>query len=72
VTSGSKTNIPNATNWIGDSDADFAYNTATTTSTTMSPSAIGPTGNSLPHENMQPYLVINFCIALSGIFPSRN
>jgi microcystin-dependent protein len=30
------------------------------------------TGGSQPHENMQPYLVINFCIALAGIFPSRN
>jgi microcystin-dependent protein len=30
------------------------------------------TGGSQPHENMQPYLVINFCIALVGAFPSRN
>jgi microcystin-dependent protein len=29
-------------------------------------------GGSQPHNNMQPYLVINFCIALQGIFPSRN
>ena len=29
-------------------------------------------GQSLPHENQQPYLVLNFCIALTGIFPSRN
>jgi microcystin-dependent protein len=25
-----------------------------------------------PHQNMQPYLVLNFCVALQGIFPSRN
>jgi microcystin-dependent protein len=30
------------------------------------------TGGSQPHNNMPPYLVINFCIALQGIFPSRN
>ena len=30
------------------------------------------TGGSQPHENRQPFLVINFCIALTGIFPSRN
>lgn len=30
------------------------------------------TGGSQPHPNMQPYLVINYCIALTGIFPSRN
>lgn len=28
-------------------------------------------GGSLPHNNMQPYLVLNFCIALQGIFPQR-
>jgi len=39
--------------------------------TTLSPSSITPTG-SQPHENMQPYGVISFCIALQGIFPSRN
>jgi microcystin-dependent protein len=59
-------------NWIGDSDADAAYNAATTPTTTMSQSAIGPAGNSLPHQNMQPFLVVNFCICLAGIFPARN
>ena len=33
---------------------------------------VAPAGNSVPHANMQPYTVINFCIALSGIFPSRT
>ncbi len=31
-----------------------------------------PTGGNQPHENMQPYLVVNFSIALVGVFPSRN
>lgn len=31
-----------------------------------------PAGGSQPHNNMQPYLAINFCIATAGIFPSRN
>ena len=35
-------------------------------------SAIGPTGGSQAHSNMQPFLVLNFCIALQGIFPSQN
>jgi microcystin-dependent protein len=30
------------------------------------------TGGGVGHSNIQPYLTINFCIALSGIFPSRN
>ncbi|GAA0717400.1 phage tail protein [Dokdonella soli] len=33
---------------------------------------VGNTGGSQPHENMQPYLVLNFCIALQGIFPSQT
>jgi len=37
----------------------------------MSPAAIGNSGGQ-PHTNMMPYLVGNFCIALQGIFPSRN
>ena len=38
------------------------------------PQAIGETGAAAPvaHNNMQPYLVVNFCIALQGVFPSRN
>jgi microcystin-dependent protein len=30
-----------------------------------------PTGGSLPHNNMQPYLTLNMCIALQGVFPQR-
>jgi microcystin-dependent protein len=37
----------------------------------MAPQAIANAGGSQPHENMPPYLVINFCIALQGIFPSQ-
>jgi microcystin-dependent protein len=38
----------------------------------MSASAIGSTGGNQPHNNMQPYLTLNFCIALQGIFPPRS
>ena len=38
----------------------------------MNPACILPTGGSQPHENMSPYLVLNFIIALQGIFPSQN
>lgn len=40
--------------------------------TTLDPSTVANAGNSQPHENMQPYLTINFCIALQGVFPSQN
>lgn len=38
----------------------------------MSPTAVSSVGGSQPHNNMMPYLVLNFIIALQGIFPSRN
>jgi microcystin-dependent protein len=40
--------------------------------TNLAPSTISNVGGSQPHENRQPYTVLNFCIALVGIFPSRN
>jgi len=47
------------------------YSTASP-NTTLAPSAITNVGGSQPHNNMQPYLVLNFVIALQGIFPSQN
>jgi microcystin-dependent protein len=38
----------------------------------LSPATVGSVGGSQPHNNMMPYLVLNFCIALQGIFPSPN
>ena len=40
--------------------------------TSMAPAAVTNVGGSQAHPNMGPYLVISFCIALQGIFPSRN
>ena len=37
----------------------------------MAPQALSVAGGSLPHNNMQPYLTLNFCIALQGVFPQR-
>lgn len=51
----------------------FWYNNANTgTTVNMNPGATGLSGNNQPHNNMQPYLVVNYCIATQGIFPSRN
>ncbi len=38
----------------------------------MASSSIGTAGGNAPHDNMQPFLTMNFCIALTGIFPSRS
>jgi microcystin-dependent protein len=40
--------------------------------TPLHSSSITNAGGGQPHENMQPYLTLNFCIALQGVFPSRN
>ena len=45
---------------------------ALTEPTPLASDAIGPTGANQPHENRQPYLALNFIIALQGIFPSRS
>ena len=41
------------------------------TAAQLAPQALPPTGGSQPHNNMQPYLALNFCIALQGVFPPR-
>ena len=38
----------------------------------MAPQTLSPAGGSLPHNNMMPYLVVNFCIAMQGVFPPRQ
>jgi microcystin-dependent protein len=38
----------------------------------MNQAMTAPVGRSQPHENRQPYLTLNWCIALEGIYPSRN
>jgi microcystin-dependent protein len=40
--------------------------------TTLTPQSVTNTGGSQPHENRQPSLVLSWCIALQGVFPSRN
>jgi microcystin-dependent protein len=40
--------------------------------TTMSPQALSIAGGSLPHNNMSPYLVVTFIIAMQGVFPPRS
>jgi microcystin-dependent protein len=55
--------------WCGNSSASYSNQAP---NTTMAPAAVSPAGGSQPHQNLSPYLVVSFCIALQGIFPSRN
>jgi microcystin-dependent protein len=53
------------------SQPGFAYINAAP-NTTLAPEAVAPAGGNLPHNNMQPYLTLNYNIALQGVFPPRT
>lgn len=54
------------------SSGGFSYKAPPfTTTVVMAPEMLAPAGGSLPHNNMMPYLTLNFCIALQGVFPQR-
>jgi len=63
---------PDSTDPTGElwSTGSGQYNS--TANNAMNPACIAVVGGNQPHENMSPYLVLNFVIALQGIFPSQN
>jgi microcystin-dependent protein len=61
-----KSTLPNST-----SPGNAFYGTAQSL-TALQPGTIGLAGGSQPHSNMQPYLVISWCICIVGVFPARN
>ncbi|HWK89651.1 MAG TPA: tail fiber protein [Longimicrobium sp.] len=64
-------NTPSATRVLALSQGVPAYQPTATNLGLMAFQALPPAGGGLPHNNMQPYLTLNFCIALQGIFPQR-
>lgn len=54
----------------GISISQFAPNNGPLTQ--LSDNALAPAGGDQPHNNMQPYLTLNFCIALQGVYPPRT
>jgi microcystin-dependent protein len=72
VLSGSTTNASTAS----PSGASLASSTSVYHSTSslvpLNPGSVTNAGGSQAHQNMQPFLTLTFCIALQGIFPSRN
>jgi microcystin-dependent protein len=59
-------------NALAKSSNASVYNTATSPVAVMSDKTLMLVGNNLPHNNMQPYLTLNFCIALQGVYPPRG
>jgi microcystin-dependent protein len=57
-----------AGNYLGAADNMYA---PLANGTPLSPTTVTSVGGQA-HDNMQPYLVLNFCIALTGLFPSQN
>jgi microcystin-dependent protein len=64
-------NAPSSTALISQSGGSNLY-AADSNLQPMAPNALANTGGSQAHLNMQPFLVLNFCIALQGIFPSQT
>lgn len=56
-------------NYLGQADNTY---TAATSLTSLNTATISAVGGTQAHLNMQPFLVLNFCIALQGIFPSQT
>jgi microcystin-dependent protein len=65
---GTQTSPTNAV-WAASSSAPYA---ASAPNVSMAPGAVGSSGGSQPHDNMIPFLVINFIISLFGVFPSQS
>ena len=64
-------NIPTG-NSIARSSGAAVYNVATSPLVALAPNTLAPSGGNLPHNNRQPYLGLNFCIALQGVYPPRT
>lgn len=70
----SKTGVPTNTQFIStdSNDPRFLKDLSKASFVAMSPAMLASAGGSQPHSNMQPYLGINFCICLNGVFPNRS
>ena len=65
-------NLPTPDRVLANSQKEFGYQSVTNANlVNMAFQGLPPAGGNLPHNNMQPYLTLNFCIAMQGIFPQR-
>jgi len=68
---GSASNSPNPAGALWGSASSAQYAPGTATLGAMNANTVGMTGGSQPHDNLVPYLAINFIIALFGVYPSQ-
>jgi microcystin-dependent protein len=69
----SGSNLPNLDDrFLSNSAPAQIYHNGAGSPSKLATNTVGNTGGSQPHNNMAPFLVLNFCIALQGIFPSQN
>jgi microcystin-dependent protein len=64
--------VPSPSTAISDAAGATPYLATNQNLTNLNGNAVAPAGGSQPHNNMQPYLTLNFCIALQGVFPPRT
>ncbi|WP_317173241.1 phage tail protein [Hymenobacter duratus] len=72
TTSPGNTNNPSGALLANDGAGGAQYATGVSSNATLAGGSTNAAGGSQPHDNMPPYQCINFCIALEGIYPSRN
>jgi microcystin-dependent protein len=68
-----RTQVPKSVSYLADSNPSGIYlDTTPSFNSQLAGNVLSQVGGSLPHDNMQPYLAVNFCICLFGIYPSQN
>jgi len=65
--------VPSSATWTAGASfgAITAYSTDTASLSQMNPLTLGVAGADFPHNNLMPYCVVEYCIALQGVFPPR-
>jgi len=69
---GNRVTTPASTTAIADGSGVSPYLNTSANLTNLSGNAVAPAGGNQPHNNLQPYLTLNFCIALQGVYPPRT
>lgn len=71
-TDSASSNIPSSSNLLANTAPNLVYSGQSQNFTSMNSGSLSSVGGSQPHLNMQPFLTLNFCIALVGVFPSQT